>query len=101
MHSKNNTDRITQLFAELFALIADQQSIPVPAPRTSPEQILLTVEEAARKLRIGRTRMFALIKSGEIEAVQIGRSRRIHPEAIEQFAQKLQSRTRIEQEGKS
>lgn len=52
-------------------------------------QILLTVEEAAHALRIGRTRMFALIASGEIKSVLIGRSRRISIDALHEYARRL------------
>lgn len=38
---------------------------------------VLTVEELADYLRIGRTRAFALVASGEISSFRIGRSRRI------------------------
>ena len=41
------------------------------------EKVLLTVEEAAARLNLGRTSVFGLIKRGEIESVRIGRSRRI------------------------
>ncbi len=46
---------------------------------------LLTVEEAADVLRIGRTSMFALVKDGTIRSVRIGRLRRIPSESIVQF----------------
>ncbi|HEX9334443.1 MAG TPA: helix-turn-helix domain-containing protein, partial [Pseudonocardiaceae bacterium] len=42
-----------------------------------PERVLLTVEEAAKRLGIGRTTAFALVKTGEIVSVQIGRLRRV------------------------
>ena len=41
------------------------------------EQLLLTAEEAARALHVGRTTLFALIKNGELHAVHIGRSCRL------------------------
>ncbi|MGX7678264.1 helix-turn-helix domain-containing protein [Jatrophihabitans sp. DSM 45814] len=48
------------------------------APRTwTDEQLLLTAEEAARALHVGRTTLFALIKNGELHAVHIGRSCRL------------------------
>ena len=34
---------------------------------------VLTVEEAAQRLRIGRTWMYALIAAGDVESVRIGR----------------------------
>lgn len=39
--------------------------------------LLLTPEQAAHELSIGRSRLFELIGSGEIRSVKIGRSRRI------------------------
>jgi excisionase family DNA binding protein len=35
--------------------------------------------------------MFDLVKSGQIESVQIGRLRRIHPDAIEAYTRRLQN----------
>ncbi|CAN5551602.1 hypothetical protein BH10ACT8_BH10ACT8_28210 [soil metagenome] len=47
-------------------------------PRSwTDEQLLLTAEEAARALHVGRTTLFALIKNGELHAVHIGRSCRL------------------------
>lgn len=55
-------------------------------------QILLTVEEAATALRIGRTRMFDLIAKGEISSVLIGRSRRVPVDALQEYTRKLLQR---------
>jgi excisionase family DNA binding protein len=41
---------------------------------------LLTVKEAARIARIGRNQMYALIKSGQVHAIQLGNSYRIPKE---------------------
>ncbi|MFE7935695.1 DNA-binding protein, partial [Streptomyces sp. NPDC057456] len=38
------------------------------APCSAPAPVLLTVEEAAVCLRIGRTTCFALIRTGELES---------------------------------
>lgn len=46
-----------------------------------PTAVLLTVEEAARRLRIGRTTCFALIRAGELESIPIGRLRRVPVDA--------------------
>ncbi len=54
-------------------------------------QVLLRVEEAADALRIGRTVMYGLIKSGAISSVLIGRSRRVSVDAVKEYAKKLES----------
>lgn len=46
---------------------------------------LLTMEEAAERLRIGRTTMYALVKAGAVESVTIGTLRRIPPEALKAY----------------
>jgi excisionase family DNA binding protein len=50
---------------------------------------LLTVEEAARRLSIGRTTMYALLKAGQINSVRIGRLRRITAEALTAYTARL------------
>jgi excisionase family DNA binding protein len=55
---------------------------------------LLTVEQAARRLSVGRTTMFALLKSGEILSVRIGRLRRIPIEELIAYAARLANQQR-------
>ncbi len=52
-------------------------------------KFLLTVEEAAERLSIGRTKAYELVASGELESVTIGRCRRVPAEALEPFVAKL------------
>jgi DNA binding domain, excisionase family len=52
-------------------------------------RVLLTAEEAAERLAIGRTAVFALIKSGELESVRLGRLRRIPATAVDTYVQRL------------
>ncbi|MFF3345673.1 excisionase family DNA-binding protein [Streptomyces sp. NPDC002779] len=56
--------------------IASVDTVP-PVADDLPAPVLLTVEEAARCLRIGRTTCFALIRSGELESLLIGGLRRV------------------------
>ncbi|GAA4828848.1 helix-turn-helix domain-containing protein [Saccharopolyspora rosea] len=90
------TTKATQLaaaLASLAALLAEEQSPePVeaePEVRTLPDRTLLTVEEAAQYLGIGRTKTYELVKSGEIESVRIGRLRRVPRTAIDAYADRL------------
>ncbi|MCX5049333.1 excisionase family DNA-binding protein [Streptomyces sp. NBC_00474] len=43
--------------------------------------VLLTVEEAACCLRVGRTTCFALIRTGELESLMVGGLRRVPADA--------------------
>lgn len=56
--------------------------------------VLLTVEEAARRLRIGRTLCYSLVSSGQIESVTVGRLRRIPPEAVIEYVMQLRQSRR-------
>jgi excisionase family DNA binding protein len=50
------------------------------------EHVWLTVPEAAKELRIPRTRCYELIQRGELPAVRIGeRSIRVNRAELEQF----------------
>jgi len=59
-------------------------------------RVLLTVEEAARRLNIGRTTMYALVSSGAVESVTIGRLRRVPSECLDNFVAALRSSNRPE-----
>jgi excisionase family DNA binding protein len=51
--------------------------------------LLLTAEEAAEELRIGRTRMYALIASGEVISVKVGGSRRVPYDELAAYVKRL------------
>lgn len=53
------------------------------------EKLLLTPEEAAERLSVGRSRIFELIGSGRLRSVRIGNSRRIPTEALVEFVHGL------------
>lgn len=52
-------------------------------------RLLLKPEEAAERLGIGRTQVFALISAGDLQSVKIGRSRRVPVSACEEFVRGL------------
>ncbi|MFI5630616.1 excisionase family DNA-binding protein [Streptomyces sp. NPDC051664] len=54
--------------------------------------VLLTVEEAARRLRIGRTVCYRLISSGELESITVGRLRRVPADAVPEFVTRCRKR---------
>ena len=52
-------------------------------------KLLLTVEEAAHRLGIGRTVMYRLVSSGAVESVTLGRLRRVPSECLDEFVTTL------------
>ncbi|WP_190819575.1 excisionase family DNA-binding protein [Saccharopolyspora pogona] len=52
-------------------------------------RVLLTVEAAAERLSIGRTNMYALIKSGQVASVRIGNLRRVPADALTAYVRQL------------
>jgi excisionase family DNA binding protein len=57
----------------------------------SSDQLLFTTEEAADVLRVGRTTVYALIKSGELRPVHIGRACRISRGELDRYVTRLDS----------
>ncbi len=51
--------------------------------------LLLSVEESAAELRIGRSRMFALIRRGEVLSVKVGGSRRVPYDSLRDYVRRL------------
>ena len=49
------------------------------------EKLLMTPEEAAKTLSVGRDRVFQLIASGELKSIKIGKSRRIPVNALRDY----------------
>ena len=52
-----------------------------------PDQILLTIPDAARMLSLGRTMVYELIGAGALEVVHVGRSVRVPVDAVHSFVQ--------------
>lgn len=70
----------------------DSESLTVDSAQTSTSPLLLTVRQAAAALGVGRTTVYELISSGDLEVVHIGRSARIPVAAINEFVDQLRSR---------
>lgn len=60
------------------------------------EKRLLTVDDCARRLGIGRSHTYAYILKGEIASVKLGRNRRVRPEDLEQFIERLATEGQID-----
>jgi excisionase family DNA binding protein len=55
------------------------------------ETLLLTPEEAAQVLRVGRTTLYALIQDGDLRPVHIGRSCRLSRAELERYVERLEA----------
>ena len=62
-----------------------------PREPVSSDPLLLTPEEAAELLRVGRTTIYALMKAGDLRPVHIGRSCRISRAELERYVRMLQN----------
>jgi excisionase family DNA binding protein len=75
-------------------LTHSRQRMPTRTSRNGETQeirsrLLLTVEEAARLLSVGRPKMWQLVMAGEVLSVKIGTSRRVPVAALEAFVGRL------------
>jgi len=52
--------------------------------------LLFTPEEAGRCLNVGRPKVFALIRKGELKSVKVGNSRRISARALSEYVSRLE-----------
>jgi excisionase family DNA binding protein len=59
------------------------------APDTANDKLLVTVDEAARRLSIGRSHIYEHLLRGNLRSVRIGRSRRIASSDLEAFIDQL------------
>jgi excisionase family DNA binding protein len=68
-----------------------------PEGVVADDKLLLRIEEAAKRLGIGRSLMYRLVLSGQVQSVPLGRLRRIPAEALREYVERL----RVEASGKS
>jgi excisionase family DNA binding protein len=61
----------------------------------SADRLLLTPEEGAQLLGVGRSQMFELIARGEVESFKIGRLRKIPRDAIDAYIRRLRAEQSI------
>jgi len=73
----------------------EPEALPVALP---VEQLLVTVEQAAAMLAIGRTTVFRLIAEGDLEATKIGRATRVHVDALSDLVARLRARSQSDPE---
>lgn len=63
---------------------------------TTTRRLLLTVEEAAHALGMGRTAVFEQMRLGRLKSVKVGRARRIPADYIDDFVNLLKTEAHAE-----
>jgi excisionase family DNA binding protein len=62
-----------------------------PARTGIPDRLLYSVEEAADLLGIGRTFMYHLVATGEVDSLKVGTRRKIPRDSIHGYIDRLRS----------
>jgi len=60
-----------------------------PSPADPIPATLLTVEQAAEALAVGRSTLYQLLQAGQLRSVKIGRCRRIPRQSLDEFVRGL------------
>lgn len=60
-------------------------------PTTPPEPLLWTINQAAARLNTSRTRLYAMLASGELRSVTLGARQRIADDELRRFIAALPS----------
>jgi len=75
---------------ETIANGSGYEGIPMKHSReTASDRLLQTIDDVARELNIGRTTVYVLIRTKELEAVKIGRSTRIPRASVRALIERL------------
>jgi len=78
-------------------LILQEDGPPVSAEGSlDAHALLVTPVEAARRLSVGRTTIYALMASGELSSVTIGRCRRVPVTSLQSFVDRLVDNASVE-----
>jgi excisionase family DNA binding protein len=56
-------------------------------------KVLLTVDEAAQRLGIGRSHAYVFVLRGDLPSVKLGRSRRVPADGLQEFDEKLREQS--------
>ena len=79
------SDRLAAAVTELVAALRDEIAIE-RRPSNREADRLLSIEQAARALGIGRTALYSEIGAGRIRSVKVGRRRLVPSSAISDVA---------------
>jgi excisionase family DNA binding protein len=58
-------------------------------PSSTPDPICVRVNDAARMIGVGRTKLYELIAAGEVEMIKLGKSTRITTTSLHELIERL------------
>lgn len=77
---------------------SDRQRHSMPARSRARKEVVTTeaytVEEVADMLKVGRDKIYALLRTGELNSIKIGKLRRITDEHLAEFVAVLEEKNR-------
>ena len=71
--------------------VATKESRADDARGQTVAPLLVSVEEAARVLAVGRSMLYELIAADQLETVHIGRCRRVPVDALQSYVERLRA----------
>jgi excisionase family DNA binding protein len=71
--------------------VTDRAAVAV-VPSAGSGLLLVTIEEAARLLSLGRTTIYGLLSAGELRAVRVGRCRRISVSELADYVRRMEAK---------
>jgi len=66
-----------------------QKHTKIPPEGMAEMKVLVSVDEAAAMLSLGRTLVWELVRKKELRSVKVGRTRRILVSSVHEYVQKL------------
>jgi excisionase family DNA binding protein len=78
------TDRLAAALSELAEALRDELRAEVAAGSGAPDR-LLSVDEAATMLGIGRSALYSEIAAGRLRSLRVGRRRLVPAAAVAEF----------------
>jgi excisionase family DNA binding protein len=79
------SDRLRAAVMELVEALRDEIAVEAPRSEREPDR-LLSMQQAAKALGIGRTALYSEIGAGRIRSVKVGRRRLVPSSAITEVA---------------
>jgi len=70
-------------------LLSVEEAAALRSTTMVTQPVLVTVDQVAKMLSIGRTAAWELVRQGKIKSIKIGRTRRVPIAAIQEYIERL------------